>query len=572
MPGIQKNPAENTVFYRTVAGVQEVRKGYLIKSPPTNQFKSLRSWKRRFFVLFQTREKEYFLKYYKSANDRDKAHGRVKLDQISTIFPRPEHHSRWSWIHKNFKCPPESVLFIQAGERPYFFIDESSGDVDGWYRDISKIVNRSDSELTPERLQRLHRSMPEDGLMGGQSRPTSNRYTALEKLRPMSDPAPAMQNLSFFSTQTCSCRSEADGSSERGTWSEQCDHLNISQDSPYELLCSIKTDTAQDGEKPRSSSEPVPSPLSRPRVQSCSSQLEDSAKARSVSDPVSKQDRSHLRRGSLPSEADSRKEIRSWSEPFGHPNISQDSHYDTPRSILKAQESVDDDDEDEDEAEDDGTSFYMRMDTVFEVVATLQQEQENSLPSCTHESNGVADSDDRPVTSAVKNQKPQRMQSTEKQEKESDRVQSGDAHGDSVERTEPAGAHGESGQVSQVDVLLNRVKSRALIHWTPDEQSHTDSEQQNNVKEIYINRDDLKSNLTLTKIDGMPCVSHWPALPGTQSLFHKGDQILAINDLLTESVDEVHFYLNKLLKNEVKLTIRRQPGSEPFLSDRRVSE
>ncbi|KAG7492517.1 hypothetical protein MATL_G00014790 [Megalops atlanticus] len=545
MPGIQRNPAENTVFYRTVAGVQEVRKGYLIKSPPTSKFKTLRCWKRRYFVLFQTSEKEHFLKYYKSANDRDKAQGGIDLDKITLIFTRPQYHNRWNWIHRNFKCPPESVLFIQAGDRPFFFIDENSGDVDGWYRDISKIVNRSDSELTPEQLQRLHRSMPEGGLIEGQSRPTSNHYPALEKLRSMSDPA---QNLSFFSTQTCSCRSEADGSSERGTWSEQCDHLNISQDSPYELLSSMKVDTAQEGEKPRSSSDPVPSPLSRLRAQSCSSQLEDSTKTRSVSDPVSKQDWSQLRRGSLPSEADSRREIRSWSEPFEHPNLSQDSHYDTPRSILKAQESVDDD-EDEEEAEEDGTSFYMRMDTVFEVVATLQQEQENSLPSCTDESNGVVDSEDRPVTSALENQKPQRMQSTEKQEKESNGVQSGDAGGDPAEPTEPAGAHGESRRVSQVDVLLNRVKSRALIHWTPDEQSHTDSEQQNNVKEIYINRDDLKNNVTLTGVDGMPCVSHWPALPGTRGLFHKGDQILAVNDLLTESVDEVHFYLNKLLKN-----------------------
>uniref|UniRef100_A0A8C1E9R2 PH domain-containing protein n=1 Tax=Cyprinus carpio carpio TaxID=630221 RepID=A0A8C1E9R2_CYPCA len=50
------------------------------------------------------------------------------------------------------------------------------------------------------------------------------------------------------------------------------------------------------------------------------------------------------------------------------------------------------------------------------------------------------------------------------------------------------------------------------------------------------------------------------------SLFHKGDQILAFNDLLIDTVEEIQMYLRRLSKDEVKLTIRRLIGSQPLHS------
>lgn len=56
-----------------------------------------------------------------------------------------------------------------------------------------------------------------------------------------------------------------------------------------------------------------------------------------------------------------------------------------------------------------------------------------------------------------------------------------------------------------------------------------------------------------------------PSLPGsvsdlkhiqTSGLFHKGDQIVAINDLLTDSLDEVHTYLRRLSKDQVSVCVR----------------
>ncbi|KAG9338348.1 hypothetical protein JZ751_025905, partial [Albula glossodonta] len=116
MSSIQKNPA---------MGMEEIRTGYLIKSPPSNKFKSLRSWKRRFFVLLKRNEKEHTLTYFRNANDRDKPLGSIEISQISVLFCSPQSHRKWRWIQKTFKCSPDSVLFIQAADRQYFLIDEN---------------------------------------------------------------------------------------------------------------------------------------------------------------------------------------------------------------------------------------------------------------------------------------------------------------------------------------------------------------------------------------------------------------------------------------------------------------
>lgn len=82
-------------------------------------------------------------------------------------------------------------------------------------------------------------------------------------------------------------------------------------------------------------------------------------------------------------------------------------------------------------------------------------------------------------------------------------------------------------------------------------------------RDIEVKQADLKKHLTLTEVDGKPSVSGWTGQP---CLFHKGDQILAINDLHTSSVEEFNMYISKSLKNEVKVTILRLPGFLPLHS------
>ncbi|XP_029312578.1 pleckstrin homology domain-containing family S member 1-like [Cottoperca gobio] len=85
-------------------------------------------------------------------------------------------------------------------------------------------------------------------------------------------------------------------------------------------------------------------------------------------------------------------------------------------------------------------------------------------------------------------------------------------------------------------------------------------------RDFEIKHVDLKKHLTLTEVDGKPSVSGWTGQPQSVCLFHKGDCILAINDLHTGSVEEYFMYLSKCLKVEVKVTILRLPGSPPLHS------
>uniref|UniRef100_A0A8C2FJ97 PH domain-containing protein n=1 Tax=Cyprinus carpio TaxID=7962 RepID=A0A8C2FJ97_CYPCA len=85
-------------------------------------------------------------------------------------------------------------------------------------------------------------------------------------------------------------------------------------------------------------------------------------------------------------------------------------------------------------------------------------------------------------------------------------------------------------------------------------------------KEICISQNDLKNSLILTQEGGKPCVSDCRKIQDS-CLFHKGDQILAFNDLLIDTVEEIQTYVRRLSKDEVKLTIRRLIGSQPLHSE-----
>ncbi|XP_060884593.1 pleckstrin homology domain-containing family S member 1-like isoform X2 [Labrus mixtus] len=120
----------------------------------------------------------------------------------------------------------------------------------------------------------------------------------------------------------------------------------------------------------------------------------------------------------------------------------------------------------------------------------------------------------------------------------------------------------ENGAMSPVEMMethhLNRLEKQSstesLDTITPEE------------REFEIKVADLKKHLTLTEVDGKPSVSGWTGQPKSVCLFHKEDQILAINDLHTCSVDEFNMFLNKSLKSEAKVTILRLPGCLPLHS------
>nr|XP_055031983.1 pleckstrin homology domain-containing family S member 1-like isoform X3 [Misgurnus anguillicaudatus] len=102
-------------------------------------------------------------------------------------------------------------------------------------------------------------------------------------------------------------------------------------------------------------------------------------------------------------------------------------------------------------------------------------------------------------------------------------------------------------------------------HQKSDEGEETLSETQTPVKEICLRLDDLAS-LKLTDEAGKPCVSECKQTEVT-CLLHKGDQILAVNDLRTDTAEEVKTYLGRINGHEVKLTIQQHPNSNPLHSE-----
>nr|XP_043869412.1 pleckstrin homology domain-containing family S member 1-like isoform X1 [Solea senegalensis] len=118
----------------------------------------------------------------------------------------------------------------------------------------------------------------------------------------------------------------------------------------------------------------------------------------------------------------------------------------------------------------------------------------------------------------------------------------------------------DNGTISPVEgrerayTLENQGSTESLDHVTPNE------------RDIEVNQADLKKHLSLIDVEGKSYVSGWTGQPQTVCLFHKGDQIVGINDLLIGSVKEFHIYISKSLKNQVKLTILRRPGCLPLHS------
>uniref|UniRef100_A0A668SAN7 PH domain-containing protein n=1 Tax=Oreochromis aureus TaxID=47969 RepID=A0A668SAN7_OREAU len=132
-PGFLLPSVGGSLFYTHHKTVTEVRAGYLHKSPPLKLITTEKAWKRRFFILFKLSDTEYQLRYFKSSEEKDKQAG--EIDLVSLLHVSPQHHPKWNWIQKSFKCSPSCVLYIRATERDYFLVGEN--------RSVIEDVNKS---------------------------------------------------------------------------------------------------------------------------------------------------------------------------------------------------------------------------------------------------------------------------------------------------------------------------------------------------------------------------------------------------------------------------------------------
>ncbi|XP_014889390.1 pleckstrin homology domain-containing family S member 1 isoform X1 [Poecilia latipinna] len=146
-----RSASGSSVFYNSITNAQEIRSGYLLKSPPQKRLKS--EWKRRFFVLYKSPENNYQLRYYRNAEDRVNPLGAIDMTQISLLYANPQHHQKWEWVQRSFKCSPSCVVYLRAGNRDYFLIAENSSEADGWFTDLFEALkNRPHKFLKSEEI------------------------------------------------------------------------------------------------------------------------------------------------------------------------------------------------------------------------------------------------------------------------------------------------------------------------------------------------------------------------------------------------------------------------------------
>ncbi|XP_048027595.1 pleckstrin homology domain-containing family S member 1 [Megalobrama amblycephala] len=145
----------NASHKNEAAEAEELYTGFLYKSPPSGQIKLTKSWKRRFFVLAKTNDRSHELNYYRTT-ERNKLIKSIAVSTITLLYVHPESHSVFEWICKTFKCSSSSVFFMKTEnpankvQREYFFIGDTSEEVDRWFNALSGVLKNIKSESKTE--------------------------------------------------------------------------------------------------------------------------------------------------------------------------------------------------------------------------------------------------------------------------------------------------------------------------------------------------------------------------------------------------------------------------------------
>ncbi|XP_073670527.1 pleckstrin homology domain-containing family S member 1-like [Paramisgurnus dabryanus] len=588
---------------------QEVCAGYLYKSPPENQFKTLKSWKRRYFVLSKCNDHTCQLKYYKSPED-SKPLGSIDLSKVTYMFLHPEMQAMWTWIQKNFRCSSSCVMFMKVPERDYFLIGENSWEMEKWFNALFETLNNRPHRLLNPKVFGTFQNISELP----QSTIENNQDTDLGFIKYNTHELPMLPSLihepvydspvDYKSDQSDSIqmfsRNKSSATAPKvqvlyagylykspnlskpaklmKSWRHRFFVLSKADEDNYQLayyknrekmekplgkidlsmvrLICTAPEKHQMWEWIRKNFKCLPSSVLFLRVEDFMTKYardyfligENSEDVKCWQNELLKVIKTQTSQNKETDYDLQQDRLRAESEPIPksphcYENISPTSmcrqslpegtlFYQVPDNTRKELSSVyftDDDDDDTEEQPEtpDDNNEYMDM-TLARVVLQQNQQEEDAFFQKNMSTNGLDSSQD--LCDGAEN--PMKRNSAEL----------GCSMG------------------SLPDFNGNCASTEMNTGFPNKSETHKPVQ-----KEICINRNDLCKSLIFTQKEGKPCVYECKA--ETSHLFHKGDQILALNDLQIETVDEIQTYIRRLTKDEVKLTILRHPGSQPFYAE-----
>lgn len=144
-PSPQRSPGKQFAF----SNENEVcKQDFFIKSPPSQLFTSLASWKKRFFILSKNGSKGYSLSYYKDHHHR----GVIEINGDSIIEVGISNEEKLQSVQKMFQCQPEEVMSIRTTKREYFLIGQNSEKIKEWVS-IMSTLSRWELKAAPQNTE-----------------------------------------------------------------------------------------------------------------------------------------------------------------------------------------------------------------------------------------------------------------------------------------------------------------------------------------------------------------------------------------------------------------------------------
>ncbi|XP_043110294.1 pleckstrin homology domain-containing family S member 1-like [Puntigrus tetrazona] len=586
--------ADNNYAFNIHGAEEQMCSGYLYKSPPENQFKSQKSWKRRFFVLLKYSDNKCQLKYYKN-EEKNKPLGDIDLSNVTYMFLYPEMHAMWKWIHNNFRCSSSCVMFIRVPEREYFLIGENSWEMDKWFTALYDILNNRPHRLLDRKTFGSKRQISEPP----RSENDNKQKTEWGQTKPVHELTSSVTHEPIYVSPMKFIKTEQ----------TEINHENDDTDDLSENNIRMSTNKKKPAATSTFYNEPVmveelyTGYLLKSPAQSALSKNTKSWKRRffvlSKTTEDSYQLTYHV--NNERKEIDLSKISLLFTGPETHQKWDwiQKNFKCSPSSVLFLKV--------EDDAPKHSREYFLIgensadvegwLSALVKVIKTQKSQyalQENRFRSASEpvqnpEEKAEDESDDRRSAPELMLTYPSpyshydyprklsepplpvelKQTPVTENENEEDEMQDNSAEDNEYMSMASLQSALEEDQQETDNTCMQKNHKSSVCSGAIDQDEDDDCNWKMHVhveKEICVSQNDLKNSLILTQAEGKPCVSDCRMLQDS-CLFHKGDQILAFNDLLIDTVEEIQTYVRRLSKDEVKLTIRRLIGSQPLHSE-----